>query len=452
MGSKVLVAGLARSGLSAAKLLLNAGGALVLYDSNTDINKENLLKEFEIYDNNNISIVLGNLDKSDLREVSLCIISPGIPLDSPLVQLLDELKIQIWSEIELSYQLSKGRLIAITGTNGKTTTTSLVGEIVKDYNSNSFVVGNIGLPYANVVNETTEDSIVVLETSSFQLETVIEFAPDVAAILNISEDHLNRHYTMENYALIKEGISAKQTEKDFLVLNYDDQVLREFGNSDRSLAKKVYFSSKEKLENGIYLEKDRIYLSKNNKAEFVLDVKDLKILGVHNYENVMAAIAITLSIGIPLDLIIKVCKEFLGVEHRIEYVATKSGVHYYNDSKATNPDAAIRGIKAMPGNVILIAGGYDKKSDYTEWISYFKNKVKYLILIGQTKDSIALAARKQGFSNIMYASDMEEAVKVCASYADKDDYVLLSPACASFGMFKDFEERGQVFKKIVNKL
>ena len=452
MGNKVLVAGLGRSGISAAKLLLSAGGEVLLYDGNENLDIEAISLYFDEEERSKIGIKLGELTKADISGVSLCVISPGISLDTPFVALLDEYKIQIWSEIQLAYHMAKGKLIAITGTNGKTTTTALVGEIIKRHFASSFVVGNIGLPYTDIVNETTEDSVTVLEVSSFQLETIIDFRPDVAAILNITPDHLNRHHTMENYISIKEDIGLNQTEKDYMILNYEDAVLREFGESDRCKAKKIYFSSKTRLKDGLYLEDDNIYISEDGREDLLLNVKDLQILGRHNYENVMAAIAMAKCLNVPMQTIVEACKEFKAVEHRIEFVANKSGVAYYNDSKGTNPDAAIQAVKAMPGPILLIAGGYDKGSSYDEWVESFEGRVKYLVLIGQTRDAIADCAKSHGFTEIMYATDMDEAVMVCASYADRGDCVLLSPACASWGMFKDYEERGRVFKDLVNKL
>lgn len=452
MSNKVLVAGMGKSGISAAKLLLSAGGEVLLYDGNENIQKEDILAQFDEEYQSRISIKLGELSRIDINNISICVISPGISLESPFVKLLDDNNIQIWSEIQLAYKMSKGKLVAITGTNGKTTTTALTGEIMAKYFESTFVVGNIGIPYTDIVNETIETSVTVLETSSFQLETIIDFKPNVAAILNITPDHLNRHHTMENYISIKEDIGLNQGEEDFMILNYDDEVLREFGQSDKCKAKKIYFSSTNKLDEGLYLVEKDICLKKDGKEEKLLNVDDLNILGKHNHENVMAAIAMAMCLDVPMNLIIEACKEFKAVEHRIEFVAKKSGVSYYNDSKGTNPDAAIQAIKAMPGPILLIAGGYDKGSNYDEWIAHFKNKVKYLVLIGQTRDAIAEAAKKQGFTNIMYASDMEEAVMVCASYATKGDYVLLSPACASWGMFKDYEERGRIFKELVTRL
>ena len=447
---KVLVAGTGLSGISAAKLLLDMGGEVVLYDSNPELDSEELKHEFD--EDARITIVLGELKRTDLLGVEMCVISPGIPLEAPFVAVLDEAKIPIWSEIQLAYQCAKGRLAAITGTNGKTTTTALTGEIMKAYYESVFVVGNIGIPYTQVAMETEDDSVTVAEVSSFQLETIMDFRPDVSAILNITPDHLNRHHTMECYIAVKESITSNQTEEDTCVLNYDDKVLREFGQSEELKPKVIFFSSRQKLDDGYYLDGDMIYYAKNKKAEAVLDVRELNLLGRHNYENVMAAIAISRAMGVPMETIVKVAKEFKAVEHRIEFVLERSGVKYYNDSKGTNPDAAIQAIRAMPGPTLLIAGGYDKQSTYDEWIEAFDGKVKYLVLIGQTRDKIAECAKAHGFYDIMYAEDMSEAVRVCASYANMGDNVLLSPACASWGMFKNYEERGRIFKECVRSL
>ena len=499
---KVLVAGTGISGISAAKLLLDMGGEVVLYDGNEKLKEEELKKKLD--DNEKVTVVLGELKRTDLLGVELCIISPGIPLESPFVAILDDMNIPIWSEIQLAYHCAKGRLAAITGTNGKTTTTALTGQIMKDYFDSVFVVGNIGIPYTQVALETKESSVTVAEVSSFQLETIMDFHPQVSAILNITPDHLDRHGTMERYIAIKESIAMNQSEEDTIVLNYDDPVLRSFGlkekpekkddeekdsleksadpetgaeeedsqntsgdskkddqeNKDSGTgipefdlkAKVVFFSSRSRLEEGLFLDGDRIVWRRNGKQEDVVNILDLNLLGRHNYENVMAAAAIGLAMGVPLSSIRKTAEAFQAVEHRIEFVAERYGVKYYNDSKGTNPDAAIQAIRAMPGPTILIAGGYDKHSEFDEWIESFEGKVRYLVLIGQTRDKIARCAREHGFHDIMYAEDMQEAVRVCASYANMGENVLLSPACASWGMFRNYEERGRVFKECVRSL
>ena len=447
---KVLVAGSGKSGIAAAKLLLQMGGEVVLYDSNDKLDPAKMKEKFE--EDAKLTVILGELSRTDLMGVDLSVISPGIPLNAPFVAVLDDAQIPIWGEIQLAYQVAKGKLAAITGTNGKTTTTALTGEILKAHYEEVFVVGNIGIPYTEMALETTDKSYTVAEVSSFQLETIMDFRPNVSAILNITPDHLNRHETMENYIEIKERVAANQTEEDWIVLNYEDPVLREFGEKEDLKPKVVFFSSAQKLKDGLYLDGDEIIYAHDGKKEVIVNVHDLQILGRHNYENVMAAAAIALCLDVPIKTIRKAAMAFKAVEHRIEFVLERSGVRYYNDSKGTNPDAAIQAIRAMPGPTVLIAGGYDKNSEYDEWIESFGDKVKYLILIGQTRDKIAECARRHGFKDIMYAEDMDEAVRVCAAYANTGDNVLLSPACASWGMFDNYEQRGDIFKQCVRNL
>ena len=451
-GQKVIVAGTGISGIAATRLLLDMGGEVVLYDGNANQNREKVLAAFE--DKSRVTLVLGELKRTDLVGVELCIVSPGVPMDSPFAATIIDAKIPIWGEIQLAYHCAKGRLAAITGTNGKTTTTALTGEIMKAFYESVFIVGNIGIPYTQVALDTEDTSVTVAEISSFQVETIMDFRPNVSAILNITPDHLNRHKTMENYIEIKKGITLNQTGSDSVVLNYDDPVLREFGQDEeqKPKARVLFFSSREKLKEGFYLDRDNIMYSHNGRETLLINVHDMNLLGRHNYENVMAAAAVSLEMGVPMETIRRVIRRFQAVEHRIEFVLERSGVKYYNDSKGTNPDAAIQAVKAMPGPTLLIAGGYDKGSEYDEWIESFGEKVKYLVLIGQTRDKIAECAKAHGFTEIMYAEDMSEAVQVCASYANMGDNVLLSPACASWGMFKNYEERGRVFKECVRNL
>lgn len=448
MSQKVLVAGSGISGIAAAKLLLAKGGEVVLYDGNDKLDAEKIKKNFD--EDAKVSVVLGELKRTDLLGVELSVISPGIPLDAPFVTVLDEAGVPIWSEIQLAYHCAKGKLAAITGTNGKTTTTALTGEIRRSFYDSVFVVGNIGEPYTAHALETEESSVTVAEVSSFQLETIMDFRPNVSAILNITPDHLDRHKTMECYTQVKESITKNQKDGDTCVLNYDDTVLREFGETLKINV--VYFSSREKLKKGYYLEDGKIVYNDGSKVTEIVDISELKLLGRHNHENVMAAVAISMNMDVPLEKIQEVIRKFEAVEHRIEFVTERFGVKYYNDSKGTNPDAAMQAIKAMPGPTILIAGGYDKHSEFGEWIESFDGKVRYLVLIGQTRDKIAECAKRHGFTDIMYAEDLLEAVQVCASYANPGDNVLLSPACASWGQFKNFEERGTKFKEYVRGL
>lgn len=448
----VMVAGMGKSGISAAELILNIGGRVLLYDSNETLDCETLLSKFDEESVKNINVKLGKLNEDDIRDIRICVMSPGISLETDFVKLLMDHRVQLWSEIQLAYFVAKGRLMAITGTNGKTTTTALLGEIMRRKYENCFVAGNIGIPYTQVALHTDDKSMTVLEVSSFQLETIIDFKPNVSAILNITPDHLNRHHTFENYSAIKKEICMNQTAQDYCILNYDDEQLREFGDSGECKAKVVFFSVKNKLKEGVYIEDNKVYYSNISKTIEVLSLANVQLLGKHNHENICAAVAMAFVEGVGVDDIREACYEFKAVEHRVEFVKERYGVKYYNDSKATNPDAAIQGLNAMPGPTILIAGGYDKQSEYDEWAKLFKGKLKYLVLIGSTRDKIAECAKKYGFNNIMYAETLQEAVRVCDSYADRGDYVLLSPACASWGMFDNYEQRGDIFKSCVQAL
>ncbi|KIR02106.1 UDP-N-acetylmuramoylalanine--D-glutamate ligase [Lachnospiraceae bacterium TWA4] len=445
---KFLVAGSGISGIGAANLLLAKGADVIIYDGNEKLNKDDILNKFP--KNSKVSVVLGELSKELADEVDLCVISPGIPLRVPFVQVLQEANVPIWSEIELAYQAAGGRLAAITGTNGKTTTTALVGEIFKNAYEHAFTVGNIGIPYTQEALNMKEDAVTVVECSSFQLETIVDFKPQVSAILNITPDHLDRHLTMENYEKVKEDITKNQDKDGTCVLNYEDDRLREFGKKLEIPV--IFFSSLRKLEEGIFLDGEDIVLQTKTDRIVFVTIHELNIIGRHNYENAMAAIAIAYAMGVSVEVIQKTLKEFKAVEHRIEFVAEKNGVVYYNDSKGTNPDAAIKAIDAMTRPTILIAGGYDKGSDYTEWIEAFNGKVKKMLLMGVTGPKIEETAKKLGFTDCIYVESMEEAVRVAADLAVCGDAVLLSPACASWGMFKNYEQRGHIFKDCVNAL
>ncbi|MCR5144046.1 MAG: UDP-N-acetylmuramoyl-L-alanine--D-glutamate ligase [Lachnospiraceae bacterium] len=443
-----IVIGTGKSGVAACELLLNKGGNAYLYDGNEQLDIDSFYKKNPQLAE--VKIYLGDSVNEILDKVDIAILSPGVPVDSPLVEDMKSRGITIWGEIELAYRLGAGRVVAITGTNGKTTTTSLTGEIMARYFSDVKVVGNIGIPYTALAADMTDDTVVVAEISSFQLETIEEFAPKVTAILNITPDHLNRHHTMEKYIEAKESITTNQKPGDVCVLNYEDDVLREFGQSlDLDV---VYFSSERKLENGLYLSGEEIRYSKNEMDELVINVNELNILGKHNFENVMAAVAMADAMGVPMDVIVQGLKSFTAVEHRIEFVCTKNDVDFYNDSKGTNPDAAIKGILAMNRKTVLIGGGYDKDSEYDEWIESFGDKVIKLVLIGQTKKKIAKCCDKHGFKDYVFAETLEEAIDISYETARPGDAVLLSPACASWGMFDNYEQRGDIFKEYVRNL
>lgn len=445
---KVLVVGAGKSGIGSAAFLCRCQAKPVLFDSNEKVSAEELEKQFDA--SMHVEIYTGTLPEAVENAIELLVLSPGVPVDSEFVEQFRRKQIPVWGEIELAYSKAKGTLTAITGTNGKTTTTTLVGQILSDYFGNTFVVGNIGNPYTDAVFQMNEDSHTVAEISSFQLETIDSFHPQVSAILNITPDHLNRHHTMENYIAVKERITKNQTQEDVCVLNYENEYTRAFG--EKCPARVIYFSSARELHNGYFLQGETIYHAVDGEKKALLTIHDMNLVGVCNFENVMAAIAMAQSLFVPLENILKTIREFHAVEHRIEYVATKNGVDYYNDSKGTNPDAAIQGIRAMTKPTILIGGGYDKQSEYDEWIEAFDGKVKALILIGQTRDKIAECARKHGFDKIIMADSLEEVMKICQEKAVPGDAVLLSPACASWGMFQNYEVRGKMFKDLVHQM
>ena len=442
-----IVAGTGKSGISATKLLVNHGVKVYLFDENKDRDIE-AIKE-KTGDSELVQIELGELGEDALSSSQLMVISPGIPVDAPFTDVVRNAGIPIWSEIELAYHYGKGKIAAITGTNGKTTTTALVGEIVKAHNAKTIVVGNIGIPYTELCDTTDDDSDTVAEISSFQLETVIDFHPNVSAILNLTPDHLNRHYTFENYGNVKFSITKNQTMDDVTVLNYDDEHTRAMGEKAKDHCHVVYFSRLEKPAGGVYVEDGDIILEDGDKKINVLAIKDLKLMGAHNVENVLAAVGISYYMGVPVDVIRDVATSFKAVAHRIEYVDTIDGVAYYNDSKGTNPDAAIKGIQAMVAPTFLIGGGYDKGSEYDEWIEAFDGKVKWLVLIGQTAQKIADCAKRHGFNSIIFEENLQDAVAYCHENAVDGDAVLLSPACASWGQFDNYEQRGDMFKDYV---
>ena len=442
-----IVAGTGKSGISATKLLVNHGVKVYLFDENKDRDIE-AIKE-KTGDSELVQIELGELGEDALSSSQLMVISPGIPVDAPFTDVVRNAGIPIWSEIELAYHYGKGKIAAITGTNGKTTTTALVGEIVKAHNAKTIVVGNIGIPYTELCDTTDDDSDTVAEISSFQLETVIDFHPNVSAILNLTPDHLNRHYTFENYGNVKFSITKNQTMDDVTVLNYDDEHTRAMGEKAKDHCHVVYFSRLEKPAGGVYVEDGDIILEDGDKKINLLAIKDLKLMGAHNVENVLAAVGISYYMGVPVDVIRDVATSFKAVAHRIEYVDTVDGVAYYNDSKGTNPDAAIKGIQAMVAPTFLIGGGYDKGSEYDEWIEAFDGKVKWLVLIGQTAQKIADCAKRHGFNSIIFEENLQDAVAYCHENAVDGDAVLLSPACASWGQFDNYEQRGDMFKEYV---
>ncbi|MDR2939560.1 MAG: UDP-N-acetylmuramoyl-L-alanine--D-glutamate ligase [Clostridiales bacterium] len=441
-----LVIGMARSGISSAVLLKKQG-----YDVTIDDKKEEKNFDQNIIFNLRglgVNLNLGSEKDISLQGVSLIVLSPGVPKSLDIIKKARQENIRIIGEVELAYTYFNGGLIAITGTNGKTTTTALVGAIMNAYCKNTYTLGNIGVAFTEKVLEADKNSTVVLEASSFQLESIDKFRPHIAAILNIAEDHLDRHLTMGNYINAKKEIYKNQGENDFLVLNYNDAHLKDINTKSRL----IYFSSQNILNEGVYLEGNDIYINMFGINQKLINIYELNLLGMHNYENVMAAAAISLCAGAPYNIIQDVLKSFKSVPHRIEYVDTINGVEFYNDSKGTNPDAAIKSIQAMRKPILLIAGGYEKNSDFNPWIKEFKNKVKHVVVLGQAAGRIISDLKGNNFYDFSHAESLGQAVDIAFFKAKEGDCILLSPACASWGMFRDFEHRGDVFKNKVRSL
>lgn len=447
-GKKILIIGLGKSGFGAILPLIKNGAIVSVYDKK---NIENIDKEaIELFSQNNIKTFLGHEPK-DMGIFDLLIVSPGVPLDLPFIIEARNLGIEIIGELELAYQFSKGKFIAITGTNGKTTTTTLVGEIFKHSGRKTQVVGNIGTPVIDKALESDEETWFITETSSFQLETIGSFHPVVSVLLNITPDHMDRHKTMEGYGSAKARIFENQNENDYFVVNFDDEFAFSYGKLAK--AKVVPFSRKTVLEFGCFVTDGNIVIV--NQAGEIIEIcriKDLKIPGLHNLENALAAAAAAYFAGVAVKSIGESLRTFEGVAHRLEFVREYQNVRYVNDSKGTNPDASIKAIEAIDGNIILIAGGYDKGSTFETFIGSFNGKVKKMILLGKTGPFIKQTAEEMGFNEIQMVKDMDQCVEFAFKIAIPGDTVLLSPACASWDMYKCFEDRGDHFKNCVMNL
>lgn len=443
MKNNIIIVGLGKTGFCVLDYFIKQDVNIQVFDSKTDYDSDKIAK---LSSNKNVIFNLGKNPTGD-EEADMVVMSPGISLDLEFVKKFISRNIEVTGEIELSYRYGKGRFVGITGTNGKTTTTTLVGDIFKAYKSDTKVVGNIGYPALEQAVVSDTDTFLITELSSFQLESIKTFRPYISAILNITEDHLNRHKTMSEYMKAKFRIFENQSSDEFLVLNYDDELLRL--SQSEIKPKIIYFSRKEILKEGIYVENEQIVACIGNTKEYIMDVKDILLLGQHNLENVLAAVSISVLAGIDKSIIKQEVMNFRGVEHRLELVRTYNDVNYINDSKATNPDSSIKALEAMNTPVILIAGGMDKQSDYSSFIDSCIPKVKHLILLGETKDVIEKTAISKGLVNITKVEDMKQAVDVAFLKAKEGDTVLLSPACASWDMYESFEHRGKDFKNCV---
>ncbi len=444
---RVLVIGAAVTGVPVVNQLYKMGAKITLNDKKSNLEIEEMLKEINPKD---INIVGGEHPIELAEQADLVVVSPGIPLELPIIARAKELGKEVIGDIELAYRLTNTPIAAITGTNGKTTTTALLGEIMKESGRQTFVTGNIGLTMITEVDKAKPEDIFVLETSSFQLDTTIDFKPTISAILNITPDHLDRHKTYENYINAKCKVFANQGQGDYAILNKGDEETYKIAN--RVLCKLLFFSRKEILEEGAFVEDGMIVIKLGDKTERIIKTEEIYIPGPHNIENALAASLMAYCLGVTPEVISKVLKEFRGVEHRIEYVDEINGVTYYNDSKGTNVDASKVAVLAMERPIVLIAGGYDKGSEYDDFIETFEGRVKDMVLIGKTADKIEQTAKRHGFNAIHRAESIEVAVSLCSKLASEGDCVLLSPACASWGMFENYEERGRIFKSLVKGL
>lgn len=442
----ILIIGLGISGVSAARLCNKLGARVTINDLK---DKEFLLESIEQLKGLNINYLLGCTPDSIIDKQDIIIISPGVPINLPYLLDAKKLGIPVIGEIELGYLFCDCPIIAITGTNGKTTTATLVGEMLKNAHYDTHVLGNIGVPFAEKVINFKKNDIVVLEVSSAQLESIDLFHPLISCITNMKPEHMNLYGTFENYVSAKKNIFKNQTFFDYCILNYDDQVCRKL--AQLANAKILYFSRTQELDKGVFLKNGKIYISYNGIKEYICEIDKFKVMGM--LESAMISIIIGFLMGISIEIIRESLYSFGGIEHRLEYVNMIKGVTYINDSKSTNPYSTIHALETIDNPIILISGGKDdKNSNFDELAKLLKHKVKLLITMGQTADKIIRSAYANGFTNVRKVYSMDEAVLLAYSEANENDYVLLSPACNSKDMFKSHKHRGSTFKNLVHKL
>ena len=444
---RVLVVGLGKSGLSSALFLRAQGAQVTVSDTRS---AEALAKEIPALLDAGIMVESGGHGLLTFRRQDLIVVSPGVPMDTPEVKQVQAFGLPVIGELELASRFLKGRVVAITGSNGKTTTTSLLGKIFADAGGPTLVGGNIGLPVIDLVAKSTPDTISVLEVSSFQLETIEEFHPWIALVLNITPDHLDRHGSFENYAAAKTRITERQETDDFLVLNAEDKPTQMVAAKTR--AQIYWFSPRRPVKQGAFVHGESIFFlaKEGGKPEPVMPVAEITLKGTHNLENVLAAVCAARLAGIPSEKIRASVAEFKGVEHRLEFVRLLRGVEFYNDSKATNVDAAMKAVASFAGGIHLILGGKDKNSDYGTMAELIKERVKVVYTIGSAAEKIE--RQLHGVVKIVSAKMMQTAVAEAAKAAVAGDVILLAPACSSFDQFENYEHRGHVFRQLVNDL
>jgi len=443
-GKKVLVVGLGKSGLAAAMFLRRRGAQVTVSDLRS---AQALSKEIPSLLEAGILVETGGHGLLTFRRQDLIVVSPGVPLSTPELVQVRNLGLPIIGELELAARFLQGNVLAITGSNGKTTTTTLCGEIFSAGGFETLVAGNIGLPVIEVVDQSKPGAWSVLEVSSFQLETTQSFHPRIAVILNITPDHLDRHGTFENYRAMKEKIFANQTSEDILILNGDDSVAQQAASRARS---RIFWFSRSKIVRcGAFVMNGMVVFRASEQSRLipVVPVSDIPLKGEHNVENVLAAVCAACVANIPAETIARAVASFHAVEHRMEFVTSIQGVDYYNDSKATNVDATAKAIASFPGNIHLILGGKDKNSDYTQLNALLRDRVKAVYTIGSAAEKIE--GQIAGVTKVIRAGTLDAAVDQAATQAESGDVVLLAPACSSFDQFENYEQRGRVFKKAV---
>ncbi len=441
---RVLVVGLARTGIATALFCAARGAHVTATD--TRAGKE-LGDPVAVLQKAGVALELGGHRQELILDADLIIPSPGVPADAPLLQFARSKGVTIWSEIELAYRFLKGRLIGITGSNGKTTTTSLIEHILRSAGFSTILAGNIGTPLISCVEKSSEKTVAVAELSSFQLELIEKLRPNISVFLNLTPDHLDRHHTLESYGAAKARIFQNQGESDSAVLNADDPGTTPYAPAKPQV---FWFSRKQRVAQGAFVKESEILFRREGTEEAILKLADIPLAGAHNVENVLAAVAATKLAGAESAAIAKGVRSFAGVEHRLEFVAEIGGVRFYNDSKATNVDATLKALDAFPGRILIILGGKDKGSDYTVLQARLRERAILALLIGVAADKI----EKQiaGSVAIEQAGTLERAVETAAHAARAGDVVLLAPACASFDQFQNYEHRGRVFKELVHQL
>jgi UDP-N-acetylmuramoylalanine--D-glutamate ligase len=440
----VLVVGLARTGVATALFCAARGARVTATDSRSESELPDAVLKLR---GAGIALELGSHREETFLEQDLIVPSPGVPADAPPLEAARAKGVTIWSEIELAYRFLRGRLIGITGSNGKTTTTSLVEHILKMAGLETILAGNIGRPLIGCVDAMTDNTFTVVELSSFQLELVGTFRPNIGVFLNLTPDHLDRHHTIEAYGAAKARLFENQTGDDAAILNADDARTSPYAPS---LPRVYWFSRKQRVTQGAYVRDEEIVFRQDGEEEVLLRVEDIPLVGAHNVENVLAAAAATRLAGAPASAIAKGVRSFAGVEHRLEFVSEVAGVRYYNDSKATNVDASLKALDAFPGRILVILGGKDKGSDYTVLQKPLREKAILALLIGAAAEKIE--SQISGSVALERAETLERAVEIASHAALCGDVVLLAPACASFDQFQNYEHRGRVFKDLVRQL